>query len=339
MTAGTSLAAYARGVGRRERVLAVGPSDVSTGADLHYDHLRRWEASNVRDLYFSERERGLRPRLHDEINDRVWSGIVALIQSRIRDGSMGSSYPLDCPDGQGVCGCDEQLFFNALQAEHPDISVPLDSRRTPPTLAVLDLVEFCYRSVGKPIQVDYHGFFRHHHLKFDRESGQAEFRDAVNRVLERNGMVYELDESGHVQRNAGPAFGEVLQATLFKTGDEELDRLLETARTKFNSPNPSVRREGLEKLWDAFERLKSIEDPRNKRRSTELLIQRATSDPAFAKLINDEAQELTSVGNGFGIRHAEVGQAGLYRPEDVDYLFLRMFALIRLLLGTTGRAG
>jgi len=45
----------------------------------------------------------------------------------------------------------------------------------------------------------------------------------------------------------------------FKTGDGELDRLLETAREKFFNKSLDVRKEGLEKLWDAWERLKTVE--------------------------------------------------------------------------------
>jgi hypothetical protein len=49
---------------------------------------------------------------------------------------------------------------------------------------------------------------------------------------------------------------EELRRVLFQTGDPELDAMLEAARTKFLSPDPNVRRESLEKLWDAWERVR-----------------------------------------------------------------------------------
>jgi hypothetical protein len=47
---------------------------------------------------------------------------------------------------------------------------------------------------------------------------------------------------------------EELASAQFRTGEEELDRLLEKARKKFLNPDVSTRREALEVLWDAWER-------------------------------------------------------------------------------------
>ena len=47
---------------------------------------------------------------------------------------------------------------------------------------------------------------------------------------------------------------EILSPTMFRTGDVETDRLLETARQKILKPHKEVRQDALEKLWDAFER-------------------------------------------------------------------------------------
>ena len=46
---------------------------------------------------------------------------------------------------------------------------------------------------------------------------------------------------------------EALASTVFNTGDQVLDRLLETAREKFLNRSLDVRKEGLEKLWDAWD--------------------------------------------------------------------------------------
>jgi len=39
------------------------------------------------------------------------------------------------------------------------------------------------------------------------------------------------------------------------------------------------------------------------------------------------------------IRHTEVGRTPIESPEQLDYLFHRLFALIRLVLRSTGRGG
>ena len=50
---------------------------------------------------------------------------------------------------------------------------------------------------------------------------------------------------------------EALATTIFRTGDSDLDRLIETAREKVLNRSPEVRKEGLEKLsiWPSGIRL------------------------------------------------------------------------------------
>lgn len=289
--------------------------------------------------YFSDREQGPRPRTVEEISEAAWGGIVAILQARIADGSFGFSYPAQCPDGNGHCGCDEELLFLALRGEIPDIPLPLRSGKVPPGLAVLDLLEFAHRVVARPVQIDYHSFYRHHHFRFEREEGQAAFREDANRILARNGLAYELQPDGHVRRLAPAVLGEALEAALFRTGDPELDGLLAAARKKYLDPDPAVRREALEKLWDAWERLKTIERGKDKKAAATALLDRAAPEPTFRGMLEEEAQALTIIGNTFRIRHSETTQVPLTLDEHVDYLFHRLFGLIRLLLRITGRGG
>jgi hypothetical protein len=80
----------------------------------------------------------------------------------------------------------------------------------------------------------------------------------VNRIFERNGMAFELAQ-GEVTPMAPAVLHESLAEAIFHTGDGALDELLETARHKFLNRGIDVRRESLEKLWDAWERLKTVE--------------------------------------------------------------------------------
>ncbi|MXZ91669.1 MAG: hypothetical protein F4W95_09290 [Chloroflexi bacterium] len=96
----------------------------------------------------------------------------------------------------------------------------------------------------------------------------------------------------------------------------------------------------MEKLWDAWERLKTIEDV-DKKKGVKVLLDKAagSSQSKFRDLIEKEAIALTGAGNGLSIRHSETTQERLESSEQVDYLFLRMFSLIHLILHTTGRVG
>ena len=103
---------------------------------------------------------------------------------------------------------------------------------------------------------------------------------------------------------------------------------------------PDDRRDALEKLWDAFERLKTLEPGPNKRAQAEALLDRvAPSDSKLRFTLGEEAQALTVIGNTFRIRHSETSQEPLTALEQVDYLFGRMFAFVRLVLKTTSRGG
>ena len=92
------------------------------------------------------------------------------------------------------------------------------------------------------------------------------------------------------------------------------------------------------KAWDAWERLKTLEHA-DKRTSVSLLLDKAASEPNFRRLLEEEARDLTETGNNFRIRHSEINRAPIDTSEQVDYLFHRMFAMIRLLLKKTARGG
>lgn len=127
---------------------------------------------------------------------------------------------------------------------------------------------------------------------------------------------------------------EALQVAQFQTGDSELNGLLETARAKFLNPDGKIRREALEKLWDAWERLKTIEPGKDKKSSIKALLDLGASEPNFRELLEREAKELTVIGNGFQIRHTETTQTPVQTNEQVDYLFHRLFGLIRMLIAS-----
>ncbi len=88
-----------------------------------------------------------------------------------------------------------------------------------------------------------HEFFKHHHLTFDQEAGQEDFRLTVNRLFSRNGLAYEMLTSGRIVRVLPPIFGDELRRTTFNTGERTLDILLEECKVKFSDRDPLVRRE------------------------------------------------------------------------------------------------
>jgi hypothetical protein len=54
-------------------------------------------------------------------------------------------------------------------------------------------------------------------------------------------------------------------------------------------------------------------------------------------LLEDEATALTQIGNRYMIRHTETDKIPVTESAHVDYLFQRMFAMLMLLLKSSGR--
>jgi hypothetical protein len=270
------------------------------------------------------------------IEPSVWGGIFAIVSARLSDGSFGYKFPDICPDGYGVIGGDIRTMGLMLKAEIPEMPFPLPDE-VPNTFTILDFLEFVTASIGKPIEARYHSFFGHHHLTFDREEGLREFVEAINSIFARNGVAFELTTEGQVKRILTAELQNLFTTTSFHSGDTETDRLLEEARSQFSSPHDSVRKDALEKLWDAFERIKTLESGKDKREQVTRLLDRAGSGK-FRQTLETESRELTEIGNSFRIRHSETSQELLTGSAQVDYLFHRLFSFLRLVLSSTGRA-
>jgi hypothetical protein len=303
--------------------------------------------------YFTDREFGPRSRTEQEITPRAWAGIVGIAQSLIKEGAFGLDFPEHCMECgvSRIVGNDERDLSLLLRGEidiewplqtvkvvEPVFVTPTTEPYTPPTPLVLDVIEFCHRHVAQPLEDgSYHRHSHqrttHRHLEFDRQAGQESYRSQVNRVFARNGLAYELRVDGTVERLAPPVLRENLRSAVFSTGDTTLDQLLERARTKFLSHDPNTRRESLEKLWDAWERLKTVDVPADKKLSITKLLDGVATEPGFRAALENEAKELTRIGNNFQIRHTEVGKPPIEEDAHVDYLFHRLFALIWLAIG------
>jgi len=201
---------------------------------------------------------------------------------------------------------------------------------------IFDLLEFSYEVIAEAKDPSYHSYMSHSHYNYDRESGRLKFTQDVNRMFERNGMALEMKD-GEVVRLAPAVLQEALASSTFRTGDPTLDEMLETSRSKMLNRSIAIRRESLEKLWDAWERLKTLEPGRDKRESAGRLLDKAAGEPTLRAKIEEEAIELTNIGNTFMIRHTETDKIPITDSAHIDYLFHRMFSMIRLLLKTSGR--
>ena len=115
-----------------------------------------------------------------------------------------------------------------------------------------------------------------------------------------------------------------------KTDDEDLNKLIQESKDRFMNPND--KQIALEKLWDAFERIKTYYE-KDKKKSVQVLISKVSND--FDKeIIENEFNHLTKIGNDFRIRHHETNKKPISDNKHLNYLFFRMLSLIDLCLTT-----
>lgn len=300
--------------------------------------------------YFSDKEKGPVPRNINDISTTVWAGLVSYINTLVSKGYFGKDFPEECPDHQGCIGTDEHNFKAALQAEIPQMAWPLATEvqddsslgswsRTrvpfvPDYLDVMDLLQFCYRHVAIPVEGHYHSFFNHYHIQdFIVDAGRNDFRERVNTIFARNGLAYEFQASGEITRLLSPGLIQMM-ASVNVPAEVELQSMLVRANAKILNVDVQVRYDAVKELWDFWERLKSVNNPSNKKESVKLLLDAAADTPEFRAVLEVEAKCLTDIGNAYFIRHTEMTQVKIQESDHIEYLYQRMFSLIHLLMKT-----
>ncbi|GAB4001542.1 hypothetical protein GCM10029992_37360 [Glycomyces albus] len=149
--------------------------------------------------------------------------------------------------------------------------------------------------------------------------------------------MYELELDLSIKRIGTPEVRHTLTELNPQSGDDALDALINEARSLYISRSLADRKTAIDKLWDAFERVKTIENPspKKKRESAEKLLD-SIADSELRDRISNEMNTLTEIGNNFNIRHHETYKAAL-PVYSYDYFFVRMSALLSLLLSQSGR--
>lgn len=288
---------------------------------------------------FSERSRPASPRILRQVDDPTIEALEAVIDRWIyRANKRYGWFVREC------VSCDRSYYLDFSDLEYivrtriPNCGVPDGDNLLPTkyTDAVFDLIELYYQRVSNLFEFEPCAVYESNCMWKELTTN---FKSEVNGVFERRKIAFEMSGKGQIQPVGAPVLAQTIRESTFNSGDDELDVLLETARDKFISRDPAVRKEGLDKLWDAWERLKTVEPGKDKKASTSTLLDRVADGP-MRELLGTEAQALTKIGNEpFMIRHSETDRHPLTDDRHVDYLFHRLFSLVYLLLDATGRLG
>jgi hypothetical protein len=296
-------------------------------------------------VFFSDRTGQPVPRVGEEITANAWRGLVALIEGRISDGALARDFPMhECEDGAGyITGTDDEMFFDSLKAHVPPAGdVPLATSRLPSTAVVLDILDFVALHIDQPSGRTFHRYFGHDHLFFSHDRrwitpGETQFREDVDLIFARNGIAFSFGDDMRIHRLGPPEARQLISDFRPKTSDPDLDAKLMDAVSRFQSRTPADRQDALEKLWDAFERLKTLEPGANKKDSLIKLLATSVATAPFRAELESEFRALTKIGNDYRIRHHERDRYDLPNDQARDYLFIRLVGLIAFVLRQTGR--
>jgi len=110
------------------------------------------------------------------------------------------------------------------------------------------------------------------------------------------------------------------------TKDKELNELIEEAKDRFISNDKQI---GVEKLWDAFERLRTHFGKNKKVSATKVV--KIISENFDDDFLTSEFLRLGKIGNNYRIRHHETDKKEL-NSKHINYFFFRMLSLIDLCL-------
>ena len=264
--------------------------------------------------------------------------------------NLAWKYPEQCPDGHGCCGIDHEQFRMDLRYEIPTlyrdnadcIAVPTvhfnifssnDEEDEYDQFALLDLIEFFAANVRDVVVGSFHSYFGHHHLTCQNSRNVcAQFRDEINDIFRKTGLLYELNTDLQVERIVeNSSLTPAVESAIAAVKEAGARELLQEAILLHRSPYPADIRDAVEKLWDAYERLKTYYTTMNKAKSAEkIVIDMAAGQAPYVTLFDTEFRALTKIGNDFRIRHHETDKVEITDVRYYDYFFNRCLSLIAL---------
>lgn len=145
----------------------------------------------------------------------------------------------------------------------------------------------------------------------------------VNAILNLNGISLKL-ENGKIESMVDSL---LINSSLTSIDEAGLKELLQEANSYYEKGNMNI---AVEKLWDAFERLKTYYSPTlDKKKSVNKIIDDMSGNKEpFKKMFDKEFYELTTIGNKFRIRHHETTKVDIEERGHYDYFYKRCLSLI-----------
>lgn len=162
---------------------------------------------------------------------------------------------------------------------------------------------------------------------FNRHTTKSsQFRNEINAIFKLNNINVEL-RNGEVHSTSNKAIGLDDSTNINEAGLEELIR---TAEVSYNKGEYSY---AVEKIWDAFERIKTYYPTLDKKKSAEKIINDISyGNEHIKKMFDNEFKVLTDTGNSYRIRHHEINRIDISKELHYKYFYKRCLALISVIV-------
>ena len=158
---------------------------------------------------------------------------------------------------------------------------------------------------------------------FKKNITSDDFEMQINAILRLNEISLKLDNG----RIVSTFDNQINKNSLNDVQEVGLKELLQEAGKYNDKCNYQI---AVEKLWDAFERLKTYYSPTlDKKDSSNKIVQdMGNSKQPFMELFEKEFRDITYIGNNFRIRHHETTKIDIEDKRHYEYFYKRCLSLI-----------
>lgn len=154
-------------------------------------------------------------------------------------------------------------------------------------------------------------------------NADSDYAAQMNTLFKLNSVAYKL-EQGRIESTLDISID---KQDVSAISDKGLKELIREADGYYRAGNKQI---AVEKLWDAFERLKTYYSPTLKKAASanKIIDDMSDSEPNYKALYETEFKALTYIGNDFRIRHHETTKVDITDNRQYDYFYKRCLALI-----------
>ncbi|WP_064615388.1 hypothetical protein [Streptobacillus moniliformis] len=152
------------------------------------------------------------------------------------------------------------------------------------------------------------------------------FENEINAILKLKKINVVL-RGGEIHSSVNNSF--LLDSTL-KINEVGLEELIRVSEDLYGKGKYSY---AVEKIWDAFERIKTYYPTLDKKNSAEKIINDISyGNEHIKKMFDNEFKALTDIGNSYRIRHHEIYKIDISKELHYKYFYKRCLALISVIL-------